>query len=755
MRDSSVDRRTLLRTAGAISAGVVTGVVAPPALRSAAATGSAAAAAARTDAGVSVFPFPLNAVSLQAGPFRDNMNRTLAYLSFVAADRLLHTFRTNVDIASSAQPCGGWESPDTELRGHSTGHLLSGLAQAYANTGNAAYKTKGDYIVTALAACQAASPNRGYRAGYLSAFPENFFDRLEAGQTVWAPYYTIHKIMAGLLDQYLLAGNSQALTVVTNMAGWVKARTDRLSTSTMQNVLRTEFGGMPEVLANLYQVSNNADHLTVARRFDHAQILDPLAVNSDQLAGFHANTQIPKALGALREYHATGTTRYRDIAVNFWNIVINDHTYVIGGNSNGEYFKAPDRITSELSDTTCEVCNTYNMLKLTRQLFFTNPVRADYMDYYELALYNNILGEQDPNSSHGFVTYYTPLRAGGIKTYGNDYFDFTCDHGTGMESHTKFADSIYFHSDETLYVNLFIPSVLTWPGRGITVRQDTTFPAQSSSKLTITGSGHITLKIRVPSWTTGMTVKVNGVGQNVTAAPGSYLTIDRIWSTGDVIDLSIPASLTFPRANDNANIGAVKYGAIVLAGEYGSTDLGGNLPTLQTGALVQDPNNPLRFTGTASTGAVSLIPFYKMHHQRYTVYWKISGGGQPGTSYEAEASGNTLAGEAAVRTSPGASGGSLVGYVGNGTANYLQFNNVQGGTAGSHQVTVYYASGEDRSTSISVNGGAAISVSMPSTGGWDTAGSVTVSLVLTAGTNTIRFLNPTGWAPDFDRIVVS
>ena len=593
-----------------------------------------------------------------------------------------------------------------------------------------------------------------WAAARCAAFPESFFDRLESGQSVWAPYYTIHKIMAGLLDQYLLAGNQQALDVLQRKAAWVKTRTDALSASQMQQALRTEFGGMPEVLTNLYQVTGDADQLTTAQRFDHAQILDPLAADSDQLAGFHANTQIPKIIGAIREYHATGTTRYRDIATNFWRIVLDHHTYVIGGNSNGEYFKAPDRIAAELSDSTCEVCNTYNMLKLTRQLFFTNPARSDYLDYYERALFNQILGEQDPNSGHGFVTYYTPLRAGGIKTYSNDYNDFTCDHGTGMESQTKFADSIYFYSGETLYVNLFVASVLTWPGRGITVRQETSFPATPTSRLTVTGSGHIACKIRVPSWCHGMTVRLNGVDPGA-AQSGGFLTIDRTWSSGDVVDLTLPAALTFPRANDDATIGAAQYGAIVLAGEYGSTDLGGNLPTLQTGSLAQDPADALHFTGTASTGAVSLIPFYRTHHQRYTVYWRIGGGGTPGTSYEAESSGNTLAGQAGVRSSSGASGGALVGYVGGGTANYLQFNNVQGGTAGAHQVTVFYTSGENRSTTVSVNGGTAVSVSTPSTGGWDTVGSVTVSLQLNAGANTIRFGNPSGWAPDFDRIVVT
>lgn len=742
MRESSFDRRTLLRTAGAVAAGAV---VAP-----AFAGEAAAATAARADIGVSAYEFPLSAVRLQAGPFLDNMNRQLAYFRFVDADRLLHTFRLTAGIATSAQACGGWETPTTELRGHSTGHLLSGLALAYANTGDAQYKTKGDYIVSSLAACQARSPQQGFHTGYLSAYPENFFDRLEAGQSVWAPYYTLHKIYAGLLDMHLLTGNQQALDVLLRKAAWVKARTDPLSYTQMQNVLRTEFGGMPETLTNLYQLTGTADHLTAAQRFDHAQILDPLALNQDRLSGFHANTQIPKILGAIREYHATGNTRYRDIAVNFWRIVIDAHTYAIGGNSNGEYFQTPNAIASQLSDSTCEVCNTYNMLKLTRQLFFTNPSAAEYMDYYELGLYNQILGEQDPNSARGYVTYYNPLRAGGIKTYSNDYNSFTCDHGTGMESQVKFADSIYFHNGETLYVNLFIPSVLTWPGRGISVRQDTTYPTSPNTKLTITGSGHIALKIRIPKWTTGAVVRVNGVAQAATT-PGTYFTIDRTWASGDVVDVSVPATLTFPRTNDDANVGAAKYGAIVLAGQYGTNNLTA-LPTLQTGTVTQDPANPLRFTATASTGAVTLLPYYSTHHVRYTVYWRLTGSPPTGNSYEAEA--GTRGGQAAVRNVAGASGGAVVGYVGNGTANYLQFNNVNA-TAGTHQVTIYYASGENRSLTLSVNGGTATSVTTPSTGGWNTIGSVATTLTLAAGTNTIRVANPTGWAPDLDRLVVT
>lgn len=648
MHNHPIDRRTVLRAALLSGAGLAAApVFGTMPTAAAATTGAVSTAAAVTPVGVSVFPFPLSAVSLLPGPFQDNMNRTLAYLSFVDPDRLLHTFRLNVGLPSTAQPCGGWEDPTVMLRGHSTGHLMSALAQAYLNTGTAAFQTKGAYLVSSLAACQAASPAAGFHTGYLSAFPESIFDMLEAGQSVWAPYYTEHKIMAGLLDQYLLAGNTQALTVLANMAAWAKARTDPLSVAQMQAVLRTEFGGMAEVLTNLYFVTGNPDHLTTAQRFDHAQIEDPLAADQDQLAGFHANTQIPKIIGAIREYQATGTTRYQAIATNFWDIVTTHHTYVIGGNSNGEYFQTPDAIASQLSSTTCECCNTYNMLKLTRQLFFGNPARADYLDYYERALFNQILGQQDPTSSHGFVIYYTPLQPGGFKTYSNDYDNFTCDHGTGMESNTKYADTIYFFAGETLYVNLFIASVLTWPGRGITVRQDTTFPSATTSRLTVTGSGHIAMRIRVPAWTQGMTVQLNGVTQNVTATPGTYLTLDRTWASGDVVDLTMTAKLAFNPTPDNPAVQALTYGPIVLAGEYGTTNLNNVMPTLTASSVTADPTTPLHFTAQASTGSVSLKPLYATHHENYTVYWQV-GSATPPPSFVAwyrfdETSGTTAA----------------------------------------------------------------------------------------------------------------
>jgi uncharacterized protein len=622
---------------------------------------SAELAAVRADFGVSVFEFPLSRVTLLDGPFKANMGRTMAYLAFVNSDRMLHTFRLNVGLPSSAQALGGWETPTTELRGHSMGHLLSGLALAYANTGDAALKAKGDFLVAELAKCQARASAAGFNAGYLSAYPESFIDRLEALQTVWAPYYTLHKIMAGLLDQHLLAGNQQALTVLLNKAAWVNFRTSRLSQTTMQNVLRTEFGGMSEVLVNLYQITGDPVHLATAQRFDHAQIFDPLASNQDRLAGFHANTQIPKVLGAIREYHQTSTVRYRTIAQNFWDIVLAHHTYCIGGNSNGEYFQTPDAIASQLSDSTCEVCNTYNMLKLTRQLFFTDPTQTRYMDYYERALFNQILGEQDPQSPHGFVTYYNPLRAGGIKTYSNDYNNFTCDHGSGMESQTKFADSIYFRSVDTLYVNLFIASVVNWSEKGMTVRQDTQFPEQSSTRLTINTTGGPTavpIKIRVPYWVQpGWRLTINGAAQSLTPAPGTYVTLNRTWNNGDVVEVTMPAAIALERTPDSATVQSVRYGGIVLSGAYGTTQPSG-LPVL-TPSSIQPTSVPLEFTATANGAQVRLIPFYKMHHQRYTVYWSTPGAPAPvavawyrfdetGGTSAADSSGNTAGGPAAL-----------------------------------------------------------------------------------------------------------
>ncbi|MEU5642705.1 glycoside hydrolase family 127 protein [Streptomyces milbemycinicus] len=629
-----VDRRHFLATtASGAAAAALTAAAGGTAMAAAPATSTGPAAPrGRARALTGVRPFPLGAVTLLPSAFKDNQSRNTAYLRYVDIDRLLHTFRLNVGLASSAQPCGGWESPTTELRGHSTGHLLSGLALSYANTGDTALLDKGRKLVSALAACQAKSPAAGYGQGYLSAFPENFFDRLESGSGVWAPYYTIHKIMAGLVDQHRLAGNSEALDVVERQAAWVDTRTGKLGYDQMQRVLQTEFGGMNEVLADLHAITGDTRWLRVAERFTHARVFDPLARNEDQLAGLHANTQIPKMAGALRLWEQGLNSRYRTIGENFWKIVTDHHTYVIGGNSNGEAFHEPDAIAAQLSNSCCENCNSYNMLKLTRLIHFHAPDRTDLLDYYERTLFNQMLGEQDPDSAHGFNIYYTGLAPGAFKQqpsfmgtdpnqYSTDYNNFSCDHGSGMETQAKFADTIYTYADRSLLVNLFIPSELRWQEKGITWRQTTGFPDQQTTTLTVaSGAASLELRVRIPAWATGARAALNGTTLPDQPKPGSWLVIDRSWKAGDRVDVTLPMSLKLDPTPDDPDVQAVLYGPVVLAGAYGNRP-NMTMPRLVKDSVRQQSGSTLKFTATASGETVTLLPIARVHHQNYNVYW--------------------------------------------------------------------------------------------------------------------------------------
>ncbi|MER7792219.1 beta-L-arabinofuranosidase domain-containing protein [Streptomyces sp. NPDC097640] len=637
-----MSRRRVLAASGAAAAGLAVGLPAPAFAETPAEASAETPAEAPAEAAPArLTPFPLSAVRLLESPFLANMRRTLSYLRFVDPERLLHTFRLNVGLPSTAEPCGGWEAPNVLLRGHTTGHLLSALAFAHANTGEEVHADKARRIVAALAECQAASPGAGYRTGYLSAFPERIFDELEAGGKPWAPYYTIHKIMAGLLDQYRLSGNEQALEVARGMAAWADSRTAPLDEATMQRLLGVEFGGMNEVLAGLYLVTGDPAHLRTARRFDHESLYGPLAEGRDELDGRHANTEIAKIVGAAEEYRATGDPRYLRIARNFWDIVVRDHSYVIGGNSNQEFFGPPGQIVSRLSEDTCENCNSYNMLKIGRLLFLQDPGRAAYMDHYEWTLYNQMLGEQDPDSDHGFVTYYTGLWAGSRRqpkgglgsapgTYSGDYDNFSCDHGTGLETHTKFADTVYFRDEKAgaLYVNLFIPSEVTWAERGFRLRQHGGHPDTDTVRLTVTeGGGRLALKVRVPGWLADgdrrARVLVGGRPVDARPVPGRYLTIDRHWRTGDTVELTFPRELVWRPAPDNPHIKAVSYGPLVLAGAYGETGPR-TIPDIEPSSVrpVAGRGGP-EFTAVAEGTRVPLLPFHRVHHQRYNVYFAV------------------------------------------------------------------------------------------------------------------------------------
>ncbi|TQJ37440.1 beta-L-arabinofuranosidase domain-containing protein [Streptomyces sp. SLBN-115] len=629
---SSLSRRRLLQAAGVTLAASAAGplVGASPA--------RAAVPPARADIGVSAYSFDFGQVRLTASRWLDNQNRTAAYLRFVDVDRLLYTFRANHKLSTAgAAANGGWDAPDFPFRSHVQGHFLTAWAQLYAVTGDSVARSKAVSMVAELAKCQTNNSAAGFTTGYLSGYPESDFTALEQGtlSNGNVPYYTIHKTLAGLLDVWRLIGSTQARDVLLALAGWVDTRTARLTGTQMQAMLGVEFGGMNDVLCDLYQQTGDARWLTAAQRFDHAAVFDPLAANLDRLNGLHANTQVPKWIGALREYKATGTTRYRDIATNAWNIAVGTHTYAIGGNSQAEHFRAPNAIATYLKQDTCESCNTYNMLKLTRDLYAVTPDRAALFDFYEQAWLNHMIGQQNPADAHGHVTYFTPLNPGGRRgvgpawgggTWSTDYGTFWCCQGTGLEMHTRLMDSIYFRNDTTLTVNLFVPSVLTWSQRGITVTQTTSYPTGDTTTLTVTGSaaGTWSMRIRIPGWTTGATVSVNGVAQNVATTPGTYATLTRAWTSGDTVTVRLPMRVVLRPAPDNANTAAVTYGPVVLAGNYGDSALS-TLPLLNTASITRTSSTSLAFTATAGGSAVDLGPFHDAHGFNYTVYWNTAG----------------------------------------------------------------------------------------------------------------------------------
>ncbi len=591
-------------------------------------------------------PFELTDVRLLDGPFRDAMLRDQKYLLALEPDRLLHTFRLNAGLPSDAKPLGGWEESKSELRGHSLGHYLSALALMYGSTGDAVFNQRVDYIVGELAKCQSNSPAMGFHPGYLSAFPESFIDRVEQGKNVWAPWYTLHKVMAGLLDANQYCGNAQALDVLTKMADWVKFRVDHLTPAQMQRSLDTEYGGMNEVLANLYAVTGDTNYLQVAEAFNHQKIFAPLARGEDKLDRLHANTQIPKIIGATREYELTGDAQFLTVANTFWDAVALRRSYVIGGHSDHEHFFSTNEFARHLSTDTAETCNTYNMLKLTRELFELEPSAAK-MDFYERGLYNHILASQDPET--GMFVYLMSLKPGHFKVYSTPEDSFWCCVGTGMENHAKYGDSIYFHAADSLYVNLFIASELSWREKGLVVRQETKFPVSDSTILKIKAAKPVNfaLKIRHPAWAVdGVSVSVNGKKQSVASMPGNYFALQREWRDGDKVEIHFPMRLHAEPLPGVSNTVAILYGPVVLAGElgtnampnpfaHGQTDFS-RLPAPDAPVFVGVTSRllkhikpvagqPLTFRthGLGQPRDVTLMPFYQLHRERYSVYWNV------------------------------------------------------------------------------------------------------------------------------------
>lgn len=624
--------------------------------------------------------------------FIKNRDKFITGLLNTKPDSFLYMFRNAFGETqpAGATALGGWDTQTTKLRGHATGHYLSALAQAYASASydpniQANLKQKMDYMVDTLYDLSQKSgkpaveggpynasaktvpygPGKsGYDSdfsvsgvrtdywnwgeGFISAYAPDQFIMLENGATygssnaqIWAPYYTLHKILTGLVDCYELGGEEKALTVAKGMGLWVYNRIkdipDSQFLSMWDRYIAGEYGGMNEIMAKLYQLSGDDRYLITADKFDNISLFygnlqksGGLARNVDTFRGHHANQHIPQIVGALKQYDATKDIKYYDIAANFWNISYNSYTYSIGGvagsTSNSENYTAQPNSLFTLGFNTGgqnETCATYNLLKLSRQLYMHDQ-DTKYMDYYEQALYNDILSSVAENNAGN--TYHIPLNPGAVKGFGNSGMNgFTCCNGTALESNTKLQDSIYFKSvdNKALYVNLYVPSTLNWTERNVTVTQDTNFPYADSTKLKITGGGNFDIKVRVPKWATkGFIVSINGEEQAVAATPGTYLTLNRTWADGDTIDLKMPFHFYLSPLMDKPNIASIFYGPVLLAVQESgtlSTWRKMNLDAGDIGASITGDPSTLTFT----TNGVTLKPFY-LTYGRHSVYVDVT-----------------------------------------------------------------------------------------------------------------------------------
>ena len=461
----------------------------------------------------------------------------------------------------------------------------------------------------------------------------------------YVPWYVLHKTFVGLLDAYEYTGNKKALEIARTMGVWAKKNLDKLDDKTFAKMLRCEWGGMGDALARVYQLTGDKDCLALARRFDEERIIGPLAAKKDELPGKHINTQMPKIIGQARLYEIEGKQRDRDIAEFFWKLNIEEHMLAPGGVGLGERYIQAGAESKHMDWSSAETCCTYNLLKLARHKFTWEP-EAAVMDYYERALYNHILGSQDPKT--GGITYCYSLKPGHYKVYSTPFNSMWCCVGTGMENHAKYNDTIYFHKGNTLYVNLFIPSELSWKAKGVTVTQNTAFPNEETTTLTFKAKSptKLAVKVRIPYWAKGASIAVNGKTLAIKTTPSSYATIERTWKTGDKVTLNLPMKLWLHHSRDDKKQIVVMYGPLVLAGELGRQGMGktscfgnhkhdSNSPVPEMSSLVIDPTSDpatwltpvkgkaLTFVtkGVGRPDPIVLSPLGMLHNQRYNVYW--------------------------------------------------------------------------------------------------------------------------------------
>jgi uncharacterized protein len=609
--------------------------------------------------------FPLSAVQLLDGPFRQAMEVDRAYLLRLDPDRLLAGFRREAGLPRKAEPYGGWEAiPEKgrwSLAGQALGHSLSALSLMASSTGDPECRRRAGAIVDELAACQAAAGS-----GILCAFPESkqIFAELAAGRIKsdrlfklndgYVPLYVTHKVMAGLRDAWLILENRTARDVLVRMAEWLATVFEKITDAQVQEILQTEHGGIMEALADVHAITGDARFLALARRLNHRHLFDPLRRGEDRLTGEHANAQIPKVIGMERIFQLTGDRDFGNAARFFWDKVVHDRSFVIGGHGENEFFFAPEAFPTigVTSTTGPETCNTYNMVKLSRRLWLAEP-SAERADFIERALYNHILSSQDP--VHGGFVYFTSMRPGHYRTYSSDTEDFWCCTDTGMENHAKYGEFIYAHSGNRLWVDLLIPSTLEWADQATRIRLETRFPEEGKATLTFTTKEprKLAIAVRTPGWLKpgAMKLAVNGAAQQVEAMPSSYAVVERVWMTGDKLEVDWPPAVRTELLPHSKDWISVLWGPVVLAGELGAAGLEGfdfnnshnyvatearpveDFPVfIGTAEEVAAKVKPVeaqaltfRTEGLARPAEVSLAPFYRVHHQRYAVYWRLLG----------------------------------------------------------------------------------------------------------------------------------
>lgn len=626
--------------------------------------------AAMLQKNISIRDYAISDVSMTDAYCTNAFEKEIEYLLSLEPDRLLSNFRKNRGLdTNGVEPYNGWEN--TLIGGHTMGHYLTALAQAATNDAVSSSDREKLYermtlLIDELAKCQ-------HKDGFLwgsqvldLANVDAQFDNVELGKSdmfkeAWVPWYTTHKIFEGLISSYELTGYEPALDIAKKLGDWVYNRVTGWSEETRRTVLSIEYGGINDALYDLYRLTGDDKYAVAAHAFDEDSLFELIRTDgANVLNNRHANTTIPKIIGALNRYivldgktvngEKVDASEYLETAEIFWQMVIDHHTYATGGNSEWEHFGEDDVLNRERTNCNCETCNVYNMLKLTKNLFMvTGDVK--YADYYENAFINHILASQNPET--GMTTYFQAMSTGYFRTFSTPVDSFWCCTGTGMENFTKLGDGMYFYDDDSLYVNMYFSSELDAENLGLKLTQESNIPLtdKATLKLKLSDSKKFSLMLRIPSWAkSDVTVSVNGEAVQYENAEG-YAKITREWKNGDTVEITIPLGLTAENLPDGINTVCFKYGPVLLAAKLNdenmtttytgmsviipeTTIISDDTLTLKDGitptAVKQNPgeyftdNGNLSFTFTANDQELEFVPYYSLYNTRYGIYWKLA-----------------------------------------------------------------------------------------------------------------------------------